>query len=354
MSNFHLLQPPAEQSVPPLSKSDSDDSLDSLSKNILRHSTVDEVNSLLLSSQALPTQQQQQLLSSSPSSTSHSSSFVSNLSSMSNFSTLSSLSNTNPPATPSYHNYNPPNTAKTNGLHHHQTSRQSQVRHLHYSDLNAGLIGPSVSAMNNTNMNLPTTGGIPYLTHGIPSTMSSTSSTSNSTNNSFGSSYHPHSQIVSSATMNHKNSLLVASSPSSVTNAGPLLPNHPRQNYGLGHAHLQTHSNHLFFNHPLQLTGSYLNGTTVDKISPITGNLTLDEQTLAQTRLFVGDLSYFCTEDNLLSLFSPYGPVLQVHVRRGVKGNTLMHGYVIVDAYEQALRAVKELDNMEFMGRTIV
>jgi hypothetical protein len=214
----------------------------------------------------------------------------------------------------------------------------------------------SASAMNNTRMNLPTNDGIPHLTHNpvlIPSNMSSASSTSNNISNSFGSSYHPHSQIVSSATRNHKNSLLLASSPSSVTTASPLLPNHTIHNHGLGLPHSQAHSN-LHFNNSHQTMGSGLNGFIADKIFPTTGNLTLDEQTLAQTRLFVGDLSYFCTEDNLLGLFAPYGPVLQVHLRRGVKGNTLMHGYVIVDAHEQALRAVRELDNMEFMGRTMV
>jgi hypothetical protein len=89
--------------------------------------------------------------------------------------------------------------------------------------------------------------------------------------------------------------------------------------------------------------------------------------------LFVGDLSYFCTEEDLLSIFSSncsilgssvsnlhffiyflvYGPLLTVRIRRGVTGESLMHGFVALTSTDSALRAIRDLDGVEFMGRNI-
>lgn len=69
--------------------------------------------------------------------------------------------------------------------------------------------------------------------------------------------------------------------------------------------------------------------------------------------LFVGDLSFFCTEEDLLSIFSGYGPILTVRVRRGVKGDSLMHGFVALASSEAANRAIRDLDGIEFMGRNL-
>eukprot|EP00599_Poterioochromonas_sp_BG-1_P007876 CAMPEP_0173150006 /NCGR_PEP_ID=MMETSP1105-20130129/10683_1 /TAXON_ID=2985 /ORGANISM="Ochromonas sp., Strain BG-1" /LENGTH=559 /DNA_ID=CAMNT_0014065019 /DNA_START=360 /DNA_END=2039 /DNA_ORIENTATION=+ len=69
--------------------------------------------------------------------------------------------------------------------------------------------------------------------------------------------------------------------------------------------------------------------------------------------LFVGDLSYFCTEEDLLSIFSGYGPILTVRVRRGITGDSLMHGFVALASAESAQRAIRDLDGLEFMGRNM-
>ncbi len=69
--------------------------------------------------------------------------------------------------------------------------------------------------------------------------------------------------------------------------------------------------------------------------------------------LFVGDLSYFCTEEDLLSIFSGYGPILTVRVRRGITGDSLMHGFVALASAESAQRAIRDLDGIEFMGRNM-
>jgi RNA recognition motif-containing protein len=73
----------------------------------------------------------------------------------------------------------------------------------------------------------------------------------------------------------------------------------------------------------------------------------------AAKTLFLGDLSYFCTEDDLVLLFSPYGRIMTVRVRRGVTGESLMHGFIAFDSPDSAQRAIQEIDGAEFMGRNI-
>lgn len=73
----------------------------------------------------------------------------------------------------------------------------------------------------------------------------------------------------------------------------------------------------------------------------------------ASRTLFVGDLSYFCGEEDLCNLFAQYGPILTVRVRRGVTGESLMHGFIALESAEMASRAIDQLDGIEFMGRNM-
>lgn len=69
--------------------------------------------------------------------------------------------------------------------------------------------------------------------------------------------------------------------------------------------------------------------------------------------LFVGDLSFFCSEDDLIKIFAKFGPISKVCVRRGVTGESLMHGFAALQSAESARWAIAELDGREFMGRHI-
>lgn len=69
--------------------------------------------------------------------------------------------------------------------------------------------------------------------------------------------------------------------------------------------------------------------------------------------IFVGDLSYFCNEEDLFSLFAQFGNIMTVRVRRGVTGESLMHGFIAMETTESANAAISSLDGMEFMGRNI-
>lgn len=69
--------------------------------------------------------------------------------------------------------------------------------------------------------------------------------------------------------------------------------------------------------------------------------------------LFLGDLSYFCTEEDLCAIFAPFGNISTVRVRRGVTGESLMHGFIALDSHEAAKQAIAELDGKIFMGRSM-
>ena len=69
--------------------------------------------------------------------------------------------------------------------------------------------------------------------------------------------------------------------------------------------------------------------------------------------LFIGDLSYFCTEDDLCTLLSRYGQITAARVRRGVTGESLLHGFVSFQNAQLLMQAVKDLDGAVFMGRNL-
>jgi RNA recognition motif-containing protein len=69
--------------------------------------------------------------------------------------------------------------------------------------------------------------------------------------------------------------------------------------------------------------------------------------------LFLGDLSYFCTEEELFSLFATYGSITSIKVQRGVSGEPLLHGYIVFHSPLSARQALLEVDGIAFMGRNI-
>jgi hypothetical protein len=69
--------------------------------------------------------------------------------------------------------------------------------------------------------------------------------------------------------------------------------------------------------------------------------------------LFVGDISYFCTEADLVRLFEPYGRVLHVEVRRNAAGESLRHGFAELESVDAAQRAIHDLHSSKYMGRRI-
>lgn len=68
--------------------------------------------------------------------------------------------------------------------------------------------------------------------------------------------------------------------------------------------------------------------------------------------VFVGNLSYFCTNAALVNFFSQLGPVQNVNVRRSKKNVPLHYGFVEM-SQDMAQLACEKLNGLDFMGRKI-
>jgi RNA recognition motif-containing protein len=72
-----------------------------------------------------------------------------------------------------------------------------------------------------------------------------------------------------------------------------------------------------------------------------------------QRTLFVGDLSVYCNEQDMHSLFAQFGSVEKITIKRGMSGATnLSYGFVKFFANASAEKAVC-LNGSMFMGRAI-
>ncbi len=70
--------------------------------------------------------------------------------------------------------------------------------------------------------------------------------------------------------------------------------------------------------------------------------------------IYVGNLSYESTEDDLLTLFTQYGEVERASIILDRNtGRSRGFGFVEMPDDEQAKRAIEELDGTELNGRTI-
>ncbi len=85
------------------------------------------------------------------------------------------------------------------------------------------------------------------------------------------------------------------------------------------------------------------------------GNHISPAPNFTEEEVFVGDLSYFCTEQDLHQFFAPIGDVVEVRIRWSHEirslGHSLMHGFVKFRTAAEANKAVQSYDNTLFMGR---
>jgi len=70
------------------------------------------------------------------------------------------------------------------------------------------------------------------------------------------------------------------------------------------------------------------------------------------TTLFVGDLSIFCTENDLFALFSRFGAVPKVQVKRGKQGEALQYGFVVLPR-SVAIEAAQRVNGIKLLGRRL-
>ena len=73
-----------------------------------------------------------------------------------------------------------------------------------------------------------------------------------------------------------------------------------------------------------------------------------------ETRLFVGNLSFKVTEDDLLDIFSPYGDVMQVRIINDREtGRPRGFGFVTMANEDEAHKAIEALNKHEIEGRAL-
>lgn len=73
----------------------------------------------------------------------------------------------------------------------------------------------------------------------------------------------------------------------------------------------------------------------------------------ALNKVFVGNLSFFCTRENLEGLFSPFGSIESVHLCKSKDGEPLYYGFVHFYDPTDAQKAILALNNAYFAGRLL-
>jgi cold-inducible RNA-binding protein len=72
------------------------------------------------------------------------------------------------------------------------------------------------------------------------------------------------------------------------------------------------------------------------------------------TKLYVGNLSFDATENDLQDLFSPHGPVTEVNLMQDrVTGKARGFGFVTMETKESADAAIQALNGRDFKGRAL-
>ena len=75
---------------------------------------------------------------------------------------------------------------------------------------------------------------------------------------------------------------------------------------------------------------------------------------MAKATVFVGDLSRFCSDEDITSLFLPYGKVLETKIMRNpVTGISLGYGFLIMGNAESAALAMQCLHGTQLRGRPL-
>ena len=70
-------------------------------------------------------------------------------------------------------------------------------------------------------------------------------------------------------------------------------------------------------------------------------------------RIFVGNVGYHTSKDELRELFAAYGPVKRVDIATNYAGRSRGFAFVIMMSAEDTDNAISALDGAKFRGRTL-
>jgi RNA recognition motif-containing protein len=74
---------------------------------------------------------------------------------------------------------------------------------------------------------------------------------------------------------------------------------------------------------------------------------------LLAKQVFVGDLSCFCTADNLTELFGEFGNVVNADIKTSKCGKPLSYGFITFEETNSVAQAIQSLDGVSFFGRKL-
>eukprot|EP00544_Gedaniella_sp_CCMP2646_P009343 CAMPEP_0202480058 /NCGR_PEP_ID=MMETSP1361-20130828/197_1 /ASSEMBLY_ACC=CAM_ASM_000849 /TAXON_ID=210615 /ORGANISM="Staurosira complex sp., Strain CCMP2646" /LENGTH=172 /DNA_ID=CAMNT_0049107451 /DNA_START=143 /DNA_END=661 /DNA_ORIENTATION=+ len=74
---------------------------------------------------------------------------------------------------------------------------------------------------------------------------------------------------------------------------------------------------------------------------------------MGDTKLYVGNIAFECTEDDLVRVFSEAGVVGDISLVRDEQGRNRGFGFITMRTKEGGEKAMETLDGSEFMGRNI-
>ena len=74
----------------------------------------------------------------------------------------------------------------------------------------------------------------------------------------------------------------------------------------------------------------------------------------ANNTVFIGDLSFFCTKQDLEDLFAPFGRIVKIRIKQNEgKKKSLSFGFIEFFSNQDACAAMEELDGQLFLGRAL-
>jgi len=74
----------------------------------------------------------------------------------------------------------------------------------------------------------------------------------------------------------------------------------------------------------------------------------------ANNTVFIGDLSFFCTKQDLEDLFTPFGRIVKIRIKQNEgKKKSLAFGFIEFESNQDACVAMDELDGQMFLGRAL-
>jgi RNA recognition motif-containing protein len=69
--------------------------------------------------------------------------------------------------------------------------------------------------------------------------------------------------------------------------------------------------------------------------------------------VFLGDLSVYCTEEDISSYFRAYGTIEKIRIKHAVNNKNLSYAFLTFTTKEASLRVIENLNGKVFLGRAL-